>query len=73
MAKCPFGGDCGQLLGRGIEERAAGGGQHQTGHRTHLFADEALPDRRMLRIDWPQPGEWARQRVVGMGRCPRPG
>ncbi len=43
----------------------AGRGEDEPGHLSHPFAGEALPDRRMLRIDRPEPGERTGQRIVG--------
>ena len=52
-----------ELGRRRVEERAARGGQDQRGDARHRLADEALPDRRMLRIDRPEPGQRARVRI----------
>ena len=69
-------GDRRQRLRARIEERSAGCGEDQRGHVLHRFADEALPDRRVLGIDRPEPGERARERVQrrhrGDGRRVRP-
>ena len=53
----------GQLCRRGVEERAARGREDEGGDVVHGFADQALPDGRMLRVDRAQPGERARVRV----------
>ena len=62
-------GDRRDLLGRGVEERAARGGQDEARDAGHRFADEALPDRRVLRVDRPEPGERARIRVGRVARA----
>ncbi len=53
-----------ELIGRRVEERTARGGQDQCLDRGHRLTDEALPQRRMLRIDRAKPGQRARERVA---------
>ena len=64
MTKRLVGRDVRELAERMLAERAAGCRQDQAGDRAHLFAGQALPDRRVLRIDRPEPGEGARRGVV---------
>ena len=52
---------------RGIEEWTARCGEHEGSHGRHGFADEALPDGRMLRIDRAEPGQRAGERIAGLG------
>ena len=56
-------------VGGRVEERSARGGEDQRRDAGHRLADEALPDRRVLRVDRAEPGERARERV---GRASRP-
>ena len=60
--------DHGQLGRAGVEERSARCGQQEPGDRTGRLAREALPDRGVLRIDRPQPGQRAREGVPGIDR-----
>ena len=53
-----------ELVGGRVEERPARRGQDERRDGRHRFADQALPDRRVLRVDRPEPGERARERVV---------
>ena len=50
-------------VGRSVAERAAGCRQDEPCHLAKVFAGEALPDRRVLRIDRPQPSQRAGLRV----------
>ena len=54
----------GEVRRRQVEERPARGGEHQARDARRRFADEALPDGRVLRVDRPQPGERRGQRVA---------
>ena len=49
---------------RAVEERAARCRQDQRRDPRHRLADEALPDRRVLRVDRAEPGERARERIA---------
>ena len=60
--------DRGHRRGVGVEERAAGCGEDERRDAGHRLADEALPDRRVLRVDRAQPGERARERIGGRRR-----
>ncbi len=68
MLERPLRGHGRQLGGRGIQERAARGGQDERGDARHGFAHQTLPDGRMFRIDRAQPGQRAGERVTGAGR-----
>ena len=62
-------------VGRTVAERAAGGRQDEPRDLAKVFAGEALPDRRVLRIDGPQPSQRAglgvpRRRDAPVGRLP---
>ena len=63
------GRDRGHLRGRRVEERPARRGQDERLHAGHVLADEALPDRRVLRVDRPEPGQRARVWVAGSFRA----
>ena len=65
------GRDRGELLGRRIEERTARCGQDQARDRGHRLADEALPDRRVLRVDRAEPGQRAGVGIAWVA-SPRP-
>ena len=54
-------------VGRPVAERAAGGRQDEPCDLAEVFAGEALPDRRVLRIDGPQPAQRAGLGVSGRG------
>src|SRR5206468_8004569 len=64
MLKGLLGRDVGEVL-RALEERPARGREEETGDAVEGFADEALPDRGVLRIDRAQPRqgtpEWVRR------------
>ena len=51
----------------GVEERTTRRGQDERGDTGHRFANEALPDRRVLRVDRAEPGKRARVRVTRVG------
>ena len=61
-------GDGRELLGRRVQERPARRGEHQARDPCLRFADQALPDGRVLRVDRPQPGERGRERVARVRR-----
>ncbi len=52
---------------RRVQERPARRGEHEAADGAHRLADEALPDRRVLRIDRAQPRERDRERIAGVG------
>ena len=69
VAQGLLGRDRGERLRRRVEERAARRGEDQPRDRRPRLADQALPDRRVLRVDRAQPGE--RRRRAGRTGRPR--
>ena len=68
MAKSLTGSGCREVRDGGVQERAARGGEQQPGHASLALANEALPDRRVLRIYGAKPAERRGKRVAWISR-----
>ena len=70
MAQRRCGSDRGERLERRVEERPARRRQDQAVDVVHRLAGKALPDRRVLRVDRPQPAQRRGQGIAGVERRP---